>query len=114
MIHERHKRAVFVAHRFPVDAVHVRRVEEIALLSPAFIKDLFPFRLAIELQYEDPVIAVVPDVSTEVTSEVSSYKPQADEGAAGGSISAESVIAVDASCIQTSLHTPATALYFLK
>ena len=35
VIHKREERGVFVAHGLPIDAVHVRRVEEIAHLPPA-------------------------------------------------------------------------------
>src|SRR5260370_27415203 len=40
MIHERDKRCVFVAHRFPIDAVHGWGEKEIAHVPPAFEIDL--------------------------------------------------------------------------
>ena len=52
MIHERQQRGVLVAHRFPIDAVHVRRVEEVAHLPPGFEVDLLPLGVAIELHVE--------------------------------------------------------------
>ena len=52
MIHERQQRGIFVAHRFPIDAVHVRRVEEVAHLPPAFVVDLIPLGVSIELHVE--------------------------------------------------------------
>ncbi len=52
VIHERDERGVLVAHRFPIDAVHVRRVEEIAHLPPALEVDLVPLGVAIEPHVE--------------------------------------------------------------
>ena len=52
MIHKGEKRSVFVAHGWPIDAVHGRRIEKIAHLPPAFEIDLVPLGMAIELQVE--------------------------------------------------------------
>ena len=52
MIHERHERGVFVAHGLPIDAVHVRRVEEVTHLAPAFVVHLCPLRAPVELHVE--------------------------------------------------------------
>ena len=52
VIHERNERGVFIAHCFPVDAVHRRRKEEIAHVPPAFEIDLVPLRVPVELHVE--------------------------------------------------------------
>ena len=52
VIHERNQRGILVAHRFPIDAVHVRRVKEIAHVPPGFVVDLVPLGVAIELHVE--------------------------------------------------------------
>ena len=52
MVHERNKRGIFVAHRFPIDAVHRRRVEKIAHVPPAFEIDLVPLRVTVELHVQ--------------------------------------------------------------
>src|SRR6185295_6415335 len=55
----------------------LREVGKAQSLDPYYVAQ--KFRLAIELQYEDPVIAVVPDVVTEVAAAVSTYRPVEDE-----------------------------------
>ena len=52
VIYERNERGVFVAHGFPINAVHVRRVKEIAHLPPALEVNLVPFGVAIEPHVE--------------------------------------------------------------
>ena len=49
MIYERKKRRVLIAHGLPVDAIHCRRKEKVAHLSPGFEVDLVPLGVAIEL-----------------------------------------------------------------
>ncbi len=43
MIHIRQERGILVAHYLPIDAVHVRRVKEVAHLAPGFVINLLPF-----------------------------------------------------------------------
>src|SRR5215831_18784061 len=52
MIHEWQQRRVLVTHRFPIDAVHRRREEEVAHLSPALEIDLAPLSTAVQLHVE--------------------------------------------------------------
>ena len=61
VVHERHEHGVFIAHRFPVDAVHRRRIEEIPHVPPAFEIDLVPLGVPVELQVEafDLVLVVL-------------------------------------------------------
>src|SRR5438105_2482622 len=59
MIHKGDERGVLVPHRFPVDSVHVRRIEEVAHVAPGFVIDLGPFRVAIELHVESTEFQLV-------------------------------------------------------
>ena len=61
MVHERNERGVFTPHRFPIDAIHRRRVEEIAHVPPAFEIDLVPLGVAVELHVQafDLVLVVL-------------------------------------------------------
>ena len=52
MIHEGKERGILVVHRFPIDAVHGRGIEEVTHLPPRFVVDLLPLGTAIELHIE--------------------------------------------------------------
>src|ERR1041385_8940966 len=49
MHHVRQQLAVHLAHLGPVSAVHVRHVEIVALVAPAFVEDLFELFLRLEI-----------------------------------------------------------------
>ncbi|MBI4501037.1 MAG: tetratricopeptide repeat protein [Gemmatimonadetes bacterium] len=57
----------------------LREVGKAQSLDPYYVPQ--KFRLAIELQYEDPVIGVVPDISTEVTADLAAQRPEPGEDA---------------------------------
>ena len=59
MIHEREQGSVFLSHRFPIDAVHRGRKEEVAHLPPAFEVDLVPFGMSIQLRVEPRDLVLV-------------------------------------------------------
>ena len=52
MIHERHQRGVFVAHRLPIHCIHRGSDEEVTHLSPALEIDLAPLSTPIQLHVE--------------------------------------------------------------
>ena len=52
MAHKRDERLIIPAHLFPIHAMHIGRIEEIAHLPPAFVIDLLPFRLAVEIELQ--------------------------------------------------------------
>src|ERR1051325_8927395 len=49
MHHVRQQLTVHLAHLRPVSAVHVRHVEIVALVAPAFVEDLFELFLRLEI-----------------------------------------------------------------
>ena len=59
VIHEWDQRGVLVTHGLPIDAVHVRRVEEIAHVPPGLVVDLVPLGVAIELHVEPGELQLV-------------------------------------------------------
>ena len=47
MVYKGEQRGVFIAHGFPIDAIHCGRKEEIAHLPPAFEIDLAPLCMSV-------------------------------------------------------------------
>src|SRR3954462_1634041 len=60
MVNKWHQLPILLTNRFPIEPVHVRRVEEVAHVAPGFVVDLGPLRVPIDHRIErtdfDPVI----------------------------------------------------------